>query len=436
MSERPLVLISGKDVVDEVGGHSSYVRAHALAGARAGLEPHIFSIGKRTETLQVPFGTVHRVSLPWLRTIPVVLQPFVLAPAVVRFLRGRRGPHLIHGFAIWAAAAVAASRALSRAGVSSVALASAYGTRAYEVGAMQRGLRGHHGFLNRVRYRAWLIWITVADDRVERWGYGNARQVMVNYESVRRILRDAYGPGLDIRRVPYASLDAVGDGAQVPCPPGHGSREALPRGLAELQDSDAPLVLATSRHDPRKGLDVLLLALAELAQSGVRFRACLIGPGRLLDPHRRLSAELGLSGRVSITGQVADVEPYLRRAEVFVLPSLAEASGSISVLEALRSGTAVIASACDGIPEDLRHGHDALLVPPGNPRALAEALRTLLGDPPLRARLGAEALSTHAHRFSATGFGTALERAYSELTDEAARSLIGGSRLSRTASAT
>jgi glycosyltransferase involved in cell wall biosynthesis len=430
---RPLVLISGKDVVDEVGGHSSYVRAHAIAGQLAGLEPHIFSLGSRNETVRTEWGVVHRVAVPGLPTVPVVVQPLVLGRAVLQFLRGRSGPHVIHGFAIWAAAAVAASRALSRAGVSSVALASAYGTRAYEVGAMQRGLHAHHGVFNRVRYGVWLAWIKVADDRVEGWGYRNSEQVLVNYESVRRILDDAYGPALAIRRLPYASLEATGGGAQVAVPTARVPSRSLPPPLAELDDPDAPVVLSTSRHDPRKGLDVLLLALAALAESGVRFRACLVGPGRLLDAHRRLSAELGLGGRVAIAGEVAEVGPYLRQADVFVLPSLAEASGSISVLEALRSGIAVAASACDGIPEDLRHGHDALLVRPGDHQELADALRTLLSDRRLRARLGVEAMATYGQKFSATKFRAALENTYTEF------GLPPGapsSRLSRTAAAT
>ena len=70
-----------------------------------------------------------------------------------------------------------------------------------------------------------------------------------------------------------------------------------------------------------------------------------------------------------------------------MLPSLAEASGSVSVIEALRAGTAVIASACDGLPEDLTDGHDARLVTPGDEAELAAAIGTLAQDPGLRARI-------------------------------------------------
>jgi glycosyltransferase involved in cell wall biosynthesis len=141
---------------------------------------------------------------------------------------------------------------------------------------------------------------------------------------------------------------------------------------------------------------------------GVPFRATVVGPGALLEPHRRLAARLGLDGTVSIPGRVDDVAPYLAEADVYVLPSRAEASGSVSVLEALHAGVAVVASACDGMPEDLTDGRDALLVAPGDPAALARALETVLGDRALRARIAAAGRRRYEERFSADGFVAAL----------------------------
>jgi glycosyltransferase involved in cell wall biosynthesis len=419
MGRGPLVLVSGKDPLHFVGGHESYVRAHALAAAACGYEPHIFCVSRsmRGWTTNADFGTVHHVPVLG-RGHPVVLQGPPLARAVARFLEHRPGPHLIHGFAMWAGAGVAASRALARRGVRAIPVASAYATRAYEVGAMQQGLHQHHGLVHQVRYRTWQRWIRSIDDPVEGRGYAGSSAVLVNYESVRRILEDAYGSGLEIRRVPYASPEAF--------------REPAPE-RAALDPEKAPLILAVSRHDPRKGLDVLLLALGQLAEERVPFRACLVGPGKLLAAHRRLAADLGLGGQVSIPGQVGDVAPYFRRADVFVLPSIAEASGSVSVLEALRGGVPVVASACDGIPEDLVDGVDALLTAPGEARALAGALRTLLTDADRRAQLGVGARRAHEEKFSAGRFVEALGGLYSELGVPPA---TGAQRLARTASAT
>ncbi len=383
MAPPPLVLVSGKDVLDGIGGHETYVRAHAEAAVGLGYEPHVFCVGRRAAVTPAPFGVVHHVA----PAVPVAAQIPLLARAVTRAVTE---PVAVHGFAIWSAAAVLAAR---RLGCPSVA--SAYGTRAYEVGAMR--VRAHHGLAQRIRHRAWLHWIRAVDDPIEGWGYRHADSVLVNYASVARILDDAYGVRPAV--VPYATQAGTGERGPTPAVDG-------------LADRDAPLVLAVSRHDPRKGLDVLLFALARLAAAGVAVRACLIGSGRLLGAHRRLAADLGLGDRVALPGHIPDIGPYLRSADVFVLPSLAEASGSVSVIEALRARTAVVASACDGMPEDLTDGHDARLVAPGDEAALAEAIGALVGDRGLRARIATAGRATYERRFSPEVFAAALADVY------------------------
>jgi glycosyltransferase involved in cell wall biosynthesis len=220
------------------------------------------------------------------------------------------------------------------------------------------------------------------------------------------LLTQAYGPGLAIRRLTYSPPTAFRD----PPPPG-----ALPAPLNGFGNRAAPLIVSVSRHDGRKGLDVLLRALARLRDEGVAFRACLVGPGLLLAAHRRLVSRLRLEDRVLITGRVPDVTPYLQHADVYVLPSRQEDSGSVAVLEALQTGAAIIASAVDGIPEDLTDGRDAVLVPVGNPEALARALSRLLADAPLRKQLGAQAREVYERRFAAPITADALRRLYTEL---------------------
>ncbi len=416
----PLVLISGKDPLAQMGGHESYVRAHALAAARLGYEPHILVVGRRPGTCIAPFGVVHRIAPPWPGGVPVALQIPLLARAAVRLLTARPGPHIVHGFAIWSASAVAAVRALGRRGETATAVASAYATRTYEITEMQNGLGSHLSSSERFRYRAWLRWAALVDDRIEGWGYRNARVVLVNYRSVRQILSRAYGEGLDVRLIPYAAASSFADA------PGLGRTPA-----GKSAAPGPPVILAISRHDPRKGIDVLLHALSGLASAGIPFRAILVGGGRLLEAHRRLAHELHLGHVVSIPGEVPDVNLYLRRADIYVLPSRAEASGSVAVLEALRSGVAVVASACDGIPEDLTDGRDAVLVAPGNAAALRDAIAALLADPQRRAALAQAGRERHGERFAASRLTDALGELYRELGIAPA-----GVRLARIASAT
>jgi glycosyltransferase involved in cell wall biosynthesis len=88
----------------------------------------------------------------------------------------------------------------------------------------------------------------------------------------------------------------------------------------------------------------------------------------------------------------------------------------VSLLEALQAGAAVVASRCDGIGEDLVDGETALLVPPGDERALRNAIADLLANPDLRSTLGANARRLYHERFSADSFTDALKALYAEVS--------------------
>jgi glycosyltransferase involved in cell wall biosynthesis len=90
----------------------------------------------------------------------------------------------------------------------------------------------------------------------------------------------------------------------------------------------------------------------------------------------------------------------LDQADIYVLPSVEEGSGAISLLEAMKKGIAIVTTLCDGIPEDFVPGETGLLVSPADPVAMADALQALLSDAPRRARLAQSARAEYAHRFS------------------------------------
>ena len=405
---KPVVLVSGKDPLLP-DGHGSYVRAHGLAAIRAGFEPHIFAISTKTEVAAYDFGIVHRIATP-LKSGTFSLTLWYqsrVADAVERFLLAQAPPHLIHGFSAWGVVGAAVKRRFARLAEPVIPITSAYTTKVHELRKQLRGLRREHGLVKWLRYQLEYLWVLTWVDRIERRGYEGSQMVLVNYNSVRRLLKESYDLRVEIRRIPYASSVAFADTCE--------ARAGACPAIAALRPSLAPLIVAVSRQVPRKGIDVLLRALAELDRGGASFRACIVGPGTLLEAHRRLVNDLGLSGKVAMPGWVEDPFAYLRAADIFALPSLEEGSGSVSLLEALQAGNAVVASACDGIPEDLTDGENGLLVPPGDVTALRLALAHLLNSASLRKQLAHRGRLTYEERFSPAAFVTALRTTYAEL---------------------
>ncbi len=409
---KPVLLVSGRDPRDETsGGHSSYVRSHALAARRAGFDPHLVCVGKTGCEEEAEFGWIHRVraiARPYRQQL-IALHGPVLTREAVRLASRYPAPLLIHGFGVWGYAAVAAARRLRSRGHETAALISSYTTYAAEANSQVAGVGLTYGRLMRWRFATRHLIRRLAIGPYERKAYTGARVVLYNYESVRRLVAAAYGERIPMRRAFYAPPSAFD--------PAPSLADPAPPGLGGLVPRAAPLVVLVSRHQPRKGIDVLLRALAALRSRGIPFRAYLAGDGELLDEHRLLVDRLGLSPSVLVAGAIPSVAGLLARGDLFVLPSRREQSGSLALLEALQTGLPAVASACDGIPEDVVHGESAWLVPPGDEGALADAMARLLSDAALRTRLARGAREIFAARFSADAFAADLRSAYEELLE-------------------
>ena len=159
--------------------------------------------------------------------------------------------------------------------------------------------------------------------------------------------------------------------------------DAVPRAR---HDGGPPLVVAVGRLAEPK--DALTLVRALAGVRGRPFTALLVGDG----PDRAsVEAEvrrLGLQDAVALAGTRDDVPELLARADVFALSSRSEGA-PLSILEAMAAGLPVVSSQVGGVPELVVDGETGLLVPPGDPAAMAAALGRLLADAGLRRRLGA-----------------------------------------------
>lgn len=408
-----VVIVGGTDPFVRTGGHETFVVAHAEAAVRAGFDTHVFYVtAAREPPVNTGGWTAHPVRSPVrpLRTLVARAHSPFLARAIERFLAGTSGPIVLHAVGTWACVAAAVTRRLARRGRRIAPIASAYTTIAHEIRSKVASTGRDHGPRDLLRVLLEYGWVLAVARRAERLGYAAMALVLVNYDAVEALLRAEHAVTAPIRRIPYAPLTAFADDGGAPR-----ALPAPPDAVAPLRPTDAPLIVAVSRQDPRKGVDRLIHALALLRADGIPFRACLVGAGPLLGAHRALSARLGLDACTALPGRVDDAFAYLRAADVFVLPSLEEGSGSVSLLEAMQASCAIVATRIDGIPEDVADGKNGLLVAANDPGALHDALARLLGDAALRARLARAARATFEHRFSAAGFVAAVHAVYAEV---------------------
>ncbi|HVS14501.1 MAG TPA: glycosyltransferase [Thermoanaerobaculia bacterium] len=221
-------------------------------------------------------------------------------------------------------------------------------------------------------------------------------------DAVRRAWVNA---GLDPDRVLV-----VHNGVAPPDPrPGADERARVRRhlGLAE----HASVLVALSALRPGKGLEVLIAALPALLELAPETRLLVAGDGPLRPALAALAASTGVDGAVVWAGFRRDVPALLAAADLFVAPSLEDAFPT-SLLEAMTAGLPVVASRTGGIPEIVVPGKTGLLVPPGDPGALAGAMAALLADPVRRAALGAAGRRRVEERFSAVAWVERLTAVY------------------------
>ena len=176
----------------------------------------------------------------------------------------------------------------------------------------------------------------------------------------------------------------------------------------------APRIVGVGSLKPLKAYDVLLQALATLAAEGKDFELVLAGNGPEREPLELLAHRLGIAERVTFLGDVADVPALMATAHIAAHPSMSEGLSN-TVLEAMAEGVPVVASSVGAIPEIIQDGQTGLLVPPGSAAPLADAIRHLLEQPSLRARLGQAGFEHVARRLNEETITAEYESLFSQL---------------------
>lgn len=150
----------------------------------------------------------------------------------------------------------------------------------------------------------------------------------------------------------------------------------------EIPD-DATVLLSVGEVNENKNHRVVIEALAKLKAKNVHYIIC--GRGELEESHEALAKQLGLEGRVHLTGYRNDVADFYQAADIFVFPSLREGL-PVAVMEAMASGLPVVCSKIRG-SSDLIHDEIALISAPTASEEFAEALRSLIDNPSIQRTL-------------------------------------------------
>ena len=242
------------------------------------------------------------------------------------------------------------------------------------------------------------VYRLLADSIVVTGASGAARLIAESGVSPERV--HVVPTGIDLARFDPATVD--------------GSR--IRRELGILPE--LPIVGMIGVLRALKGSDVFLRGCRAILDRIPAARFLVVGDGPMRREVRDLRETLGLSEAAHLIGQREDVPELLAAMTIFVLPSLAGEGSPQAVTQAMVMGIPVVASSLPGVSELAREGETALLFPPGNAAALAEAVCRLLADEAARRRLAERARAEVCEAYTLERMLDRMERIY---LDEMAR---------------
>lgn len=197
-------------------------------------------------------------------------------------------------------------------------------------------------------------------------------------------------------------------------------QDAPPRATARRAlglDEASPVVGFVGRLVHRKGVSILLEAMRRVADLVPGARLVVVGTGPEEERLRVQATSLGLDARVHFLGLRRDIPTILAALDVFAGPSLIQEVFGIVFLEAGVMGLPVVASRLDGIPEVVLDGETGILVPPGDPAALADAVGDLLEDRSRAEGMGKRGRDRVLSTFTADRLVGRIEALYTEVLE-------------------
>ncbi|WP_293004708.1 glycosyltransferase [Nitrosomonas sp.] len=195
--------------------------------------------------------------------------------------------------------------------------------------------------------------------------------------------------------------------------------DALP-----VRDAPGPewVIGSVALFRPRKGMEVLIQALASLRQSGRPVRLRAVGPFETVEYEKTIKAmadRLGVGDMIDWVGFAQNVNAEFTKMDILVLPSLFGEGMPMVILEAMATGVPVVASDVEGIPEVLGHGKSGLVVPAGDVKQLADVIAELIDNKYDWRAMREDAYQLQTANFSDYSMAKGVARVYDVILDPA-----------------
>jgi len=192
------------------------------------------------------------------------------------------------------------------------------------------------------------------------------------------------------RGIPLGKIDVIHNGLPTEYCNRYSEEEKVKIRFGLDVSDTYPVITVTGRLDHVKGHEVLIRALSILADSEMPYICLIVGDGELMPSLQKLAKDLGVSEHTRFLGFRTDISEILSITDIMVISSYSEGC-SLALLEGMAAGTAIVSTAVGGIPEMVDDKETALLIKPGDPKAMSCALETLIKDKTFRRKLGAQA---------------------------------------------
>jgi len=192
------------------------------------------------------------------------------------------------------------------------------------------------------------------------------------------------------RHIPRERLRLIGNGAPIADFAAVDAATARATRDTWRIPANKPVIGVIGRLNTQKGITYLIQALPLLARHGLEATLVIIGDGNLRPSLEAEAAALGVAGQVVFTGFADDTRTLQTLLDIQLFPSLFEGT-PLTLFEAMAMSRPIVSTGVDGLGEVLVDGETALMVPPRDPRALADAVAHLLQNPDEAARLARNA---------------------------------------------